>query len=69
MRRLSDAAHEALGNLVLFEIAANEDEPAHAPLLWLPIALEITVDQHMDPLKDETLRLTFEGENALGAQD
>ena len=35
----------------------------------LPFALKIAVEDHMDALEDEALRLVLEGEDAFRAQD
>src|ERR1700730_17792557 len=63
------AAQEALGNHVFFQIAADEDEFAHAFFVALPFALEVAVEKHVHTLKDEALGLVLEGEYALRAQD
>ena len=68
-RASGDAGEKALLDRCGVEIAADEDEPALALLVGLPVALMIAVEHHVHALQDETLRIVLERENALAAQD
>src|SRR6185369_14075730 len=69
MDTLSDAAFEALPDLLLRQLAADEDDAAFALLAILPRALMIAVEDHVHALEHEALGVVLEGEDALAAQD
>ena len=64
-----DAAFEALPDLVLGQVAANEDDPAVALFVRTPRALVIAIEDHVHALKNETLGVVLEQQYALAAQD
>src|SRR4051812_30570630 len=66
---LRDAALEPLLNRLVRQVAADEDDAAGAPLVILPGALMVAVEDHVHALEHETLRVVLEGENALAAQN
>src|SRR3954449_900843 len=63
------AGLEALPDLVLRQLAADEDEAALAPLAGLPRALVIAVENHVHTLEHEALVVILEGEDTLAAQN
>src|SRR3954452_19978987 len=63
------AGLEALPDLVLRQLAADEDEAALALLAGLPRALVIAVENHMPALEHEALVVILEREDALAAQN
>src|ERR1700736_3318021 len=63
------AALEPLADLLLRQIAADEDDAALALLALLPRALMIAVEDHVHALEHEALVVVLEGEDALAAQD
>src|SRR5581483_1350076 len=67
--RSGDACGEARADVLLGQIAADEDDAAQALLVCLPRALMIAVEDHVHALEDEAVGIVLEGEDALGAQD
>src|SRR5258707_3223593 len=63
------AGLEALPDLVLRQLAADEDEAALALLAGLPRPLVIAVENHVHALEHEALVVILEGEDALAAQN
>src|SRR5262245_30999465 len=63
------AALEALPDLLLRQVTANEHHAAHALLVLPPVALVIAVKDHVDALQHEALVVVLEREDALAAQD
>src|SRR5437764_636347 len=63
------ATLEPLSDLVLRQVAADEDEAALPLLAGLPRPLVIAVENHVHALKHETLVVVLEGEDALAAQN
>src|ERR1700760_2339661 len=64
-----DGALEALADLLLGEIAPDEDQAALARLALAPFALVIAVEHHVHALEHETLRIVLQRNDALAAQD
>src|SRR3954454_24380886 len=60
---------EPLPDLVLRQLAADEDEAALALLAGLPRPLMIAVEDHVHALEHEALVVVLEGEDALAAQN
>ncbi len=50
-------------------MSANEHKPRLALLARLPLALQISIKNHMHALKNKTLRLLLESNDALAAQN
>src|SRR5437899_2555498 len=63
------AAREAFPDLLLRQLAADEDEPAFALLAVLPGALVIAIEDHVHALEHEAIVIVLECKNALAAQD
>src|SRR3954452_23804620 len=63
------AGLEALPDLVLRQLAADEDEAALALLAGLPRTLVIAVENHVHALEHEAFVVVLEGEDALAAQN
>src|SRR4051812_10419670 len=63
------ATLEPLPDLVLRQLAADEDEAALALLAGLPRPLVIAVENHVHALEHEALVVILEGEDALAAQN
>src|SRR4051812_2601824 len=63
------AGLEPLADLVLRQLAADEDEAALALLARLPRPLVIAVENHVHALEHEALVVILEGEDALAAQN
>src|SRR6266702_1618263 len=63
------AALEALADLLLRQIAPDEHDAAFARLAVLPRPLVIAVEDHVDALEHEALRVVLERQDALRAQD
>src|SRR3981081_4413663 len=63
------ATLEPLPDLLLRQLAADEDEAALALLIGLPGPLMIAVEDHVYALKHEALVVVLEGEDALAAQN
>src|SRR6478735_215046 len=63
------AGLEPLPDLVLRQLAADEDEAALALLAGLPRPLVIAVENHVHALEDEAFVVILEGEDALAAQN
>src|SRR4051812_22996834 len=63
------AGLEPLPDLVLRQLAADEDEAALALLAGLPRPLVIAVENHVHALEHEALVVILEGEDALAAQN
>src|SRR5262249_16436454 len=63
------AAFEAVPDLLLRQLAADEDDAAFALLVVLPWALVIAVEDHVHALEHESVRIVLEREDALAAQD
>src|SRR4051812_27290041 len=66
---LRDAAFKTLADFFFRQVAADEHEAAVALLAFLPGALVIAVEDHVDALKDEPVRVVLERQDALAAQD
>src|SRR6185437_7256554 len=64
-----DAALKTFGDRLARQVAADEDDAAVALLVLVPGPLVIAVQNHMHALKDETLVVALERENALAAQN
>src|SRR4029078_8651667 len=67
--RSRQAILEPLPDLVLRQLAADEDEAALAVLAGLPPPLVIAVEDHVHALEHEALVVVLEGEDALAAQN
>src|SRR6185312_4464277 len=63
------AALETLPDLILRQIAADEDDAAQALLAVLPRALMIAVEDHVHALEDEALGIVLERQDALAAEN
>src|SRR5262245_19399861 len=63
------AAGEAFPDLVLGQLAADEDDAAFALLARLPRALVVAVENHVHALKHEALVVVLERQDALAAQN
>src|SRR5207244_4010787 len=63
------AAFESLPDLLLRQLAADEDDAAFTRLALLPRPLVITVEDHVHALEHESLVIVLERQNALAAQD
>src|SRR4029077_16810137 len=63
------AGLEPLPDLVLRQLAPDEDEAALALLAGLPRPLGIAVGNHLHALEPEALVVILEGEDALAAQN
>src|SRR3954470_13376598 len=68
-RRSRDAALEPLFDRLVRQVAADEHDAAGAPLVILPGALMVAIQDHVHALEHETLRIVLEGENTLAAQN
>ena len=69
VRPTGNTAPESFLDLLLRQIAADEDDAALAPLVISPAALMIAVEDHVHALEYEPLGIVLERENALAAQD
>src|SRR5262245_11827098 len=68
--RLSrDAARKSFPDLLLRQLAADEDNAAFAFLALLPRALVVAVEDHMHALEHEARGVVLERQDALAAQD
>src|SRR5712691_527003 len=65
----SNTAFKAVADLVFIEVAADEHDPALAPLARLPRPLVVAVEDHVHALEHEALGIVLERHDALGAQD
>src|ERR1700758_4685142 len=65
----SNTAFKALPDLVLRQLAADEDDAAFPLLIGPPRALVIAVEDHVHALEHEPLVVILEREHALAAQD
>src|ERR1700688_690333 len=65
----SQAALEAGPDARLGQFPADEHDAALALLVVLPRALMVAVENHVHALEHEALGISFEGEDALAAQD
>src|SRR5262245_13366497 len=63
------AAGEAFPDLLLGQLAADEDDAAFALLARLPRALVVAVENHVDALEHEALVVALERQDALAAQN
>src|SRR5262249_40719848 len=63
------AARKAAADLLLRQVAADEHEPALALLPLLPRPLMVAVEDHVDALEHEALRIVPECQDALAAQN
>src|SRR6266571_6021719 len=63
------AGRETTADVFLRQVAADEDDAALARFLRLPRPLMIAVEDHVDPLEHEALRIVLERQDALAAQD
>src|SRR5262249_39968146 len=63
------ATRKALPDLLLRQLAADEDDAALALLAVLPGTLMIAVEDHVHALEHEAVRVVLEREDALAAQD
>src|SRR5262245_7232382 len=63
------AAGEAFADLVLGQLAADEDDAAFALPARLPRALVVAVENHVHALKHEALVVVLERQDALAAQN
>ena len=68
-RRAKDDLLEAVADLLLLELPADEDEARFALLAFLPFSLQIAVEDLMDALEHEASRLVLEGDDSLAAQN
>src|SRR5262245_47743799 len=66
---LRDAALEPLFDLLLRQLAADEDHAAHTLLAVLPGPLVIAVEDHVYALQHEAFVVVLERDDALAAQD
>src|SRR5215831_14284801 len=63
------AAHEPFPDLLLRQLAADEDDAAFALLARLPRALMVAVENHVHALEHEALVVVLERQDALAAQN
>src|SRR5262249_31442560 len=63
------AAFETFPDLLLRQLAADEDDAAFALLAVLPRPLVIAVEDHVHALEHETLVVSLERKNALAAEN
>src|SRR5215470_15400324 len=63
------AALEALPDLVLRQVAADEHHAAHPLLALAPLALVIAIEDHVHALQHEPRVVVLERQDALAAQD
>src|SRR5215472_17092033 len=63
------AAGEAFHDLLLGQLAADEDDAAFALLARLPRALMVAVENHVHALEHEALVVVLERQDALAAQN
>src|SRR5262245_60560655 len=63
------AAGKAFPDLLLGQLAADEDDAAFALLARLPRALVVAVENHVDALEHEALVVVLERQDALAAQN
>src|SRR5215831_8759191 len=66
---LGRAAREAFPDLLLRQLAADEDDAALALFIRLPWPLMVAVEDHVHALKREALVVALERQNALAAQN
>jgi hypothetical protein len=62
------AGPESLGQRGPVEVLADEDQGVHARL-GAPFAVELGVEEHVDPLEDEALGRSLDAEDALHPVD
>src|SRR5262249_52270853 len=67
--RSREAAREAFPDLILRQLAADEDDAALALFILLPRPLMVAVEDHVHALKRKALVVILERENALAAQN
>src|SRR5262249_25056748 len=63
------AGRKAAPDFFFGKIAADEHDAALALFVRFPGPLVVSIEDHVDPLENETLRVAVERENALAAQD
>src|SRR4051794_3535898 len=68
-RPLGSTRFESLPDLLLRQIAPDEDDPAVARLAVFPWALMVAVEDHVHALEHEARRVVLEIQDALAAQD
>src|SRR5689334_1140945 len=66
---LGDAAFEPLTNLLLGQIAADEDDAAVTRFIRTPGTLVVAVEDHVHALEDKSLRVVLEREDTLAPKD
>src|SRR5271165_6579702 len=67
--RSSRAGQESLTDILLCEIAADEDDLRLALFLGLPLALRLAVEHHVHALEHEAVGVALHRHDALAAQD
>src|SRR5579871_1658241 len=73
-RRAWDTASGGAGEKALLDragvkLAADENEPAFALLIGLPLALVIAVEHHVHALQHEALRVVLEREDSFATEN
>src|SRR5271166_6324566 len=63
------AGEEAVANVLLLEIAADEHHLRLPPLVRPPFALRVAVEHHVDTLEHEALGVVLHRHDPLAAQD
>ena len=64
-----EAAFEPARDLLLIELAADEDEPVHPLLVCAPRASRLALELHLHALEQELIRVAAQIEDALHPQD
>src|SRR3984957_12191136 len=68
-QRSSRAGQESVADILLRQIAPNEDDLRFPLLVGSPFALRVAVEHHMHALEDKALGIALHRHNTLGAED